>query len=275
MKYVENTQMFKSTVVPLQIKAIMKKPIAEYHLRGLPYLPNSSANHIFNHAFTNKYGGIKVILAPPGSGKTTYLRKFANRYIHDGGYVQYYASELKSRRDFFLGFGDEGRAHDLFHVLPNNSVIILDQVEQYGDNISDDLASLLRHLALESRRTIGNNVVVSTSSLKNAAAILSLNGNDKIKLASPPLDFKWDKTLTDNYIDLAFQHWNPIDTKVLRSMAVVAACPGFLYSMHETFPEGPGTKHIDVVEEAAKKFQHSWEEVASFQTEWKSAISKF
>ena len=55
--------------------------------------------------------GIHVLVAPSGSGKTTYLRSYANR---------------QSRKQLFTSFGDENRENDLFELIPKKSVIIID-----------------------------------------------------------------------------------------------------------------------------------------------------
>lgn len=80
----------------------MRKPISDFHSRSLPYLVNPSANKIIQNLFNSKFGGVQVVLASRGSCKTTFLRKFANQYIADGGHVQYYANETKTSKVFFL-----------------------------------------------------------------------------------------------------------------------------------------------------------------------------
>eukprot|EP01033_Poteriospumella_lacustris_P005863 gene5863-gene6471 len=207
IKRFELSEFHKNHVVPRQIKALMRKPISDFHPRGSPYLENKLATNILERSFHSKFGGLQVLCAPSGSGKTTYLRKYANEFIRRGGHVQYYASELKSSNDFFASFGDEDRSQDLFSKLPLNSAIIIDQFDRCGDTVNNDLSRLLRHLALESRRTDGNIVIVSTSSLGNAETVLKLNGNNKINLAGPPLWFKWTEDMTNTYIDKAFPHW--------------------------------------------------------------------
>ena len=57
-------------------------------LRGLPYIKKPDAINLINSAFNNKYGGLFVIIAPPGSGKSTYLRNYSNAFIQEGGYVR-------------------------------------------------------------------------------------------------------------------------------------------------------------------------------------------
>ena len=120
-------------------------------------------------------------MAPSGSGKTTYLRSYANRFISQGGRLQFFASELQSRKQFFSAFGDENRSMDLFEMLPKKSAIVFDQIE-HQDKLNDDMKSLLKHLAFESRRLSGVSIIVSTASIPLAKEILDLNGNDKIRL---------------------------------------------------------------------------------------------
>lgn len=86
---------------------IMSKKVSEYERRGLPFIENPRVKKILNSSFNNIYGGIHVLVAPSGSGKTTYMRSYANRHIAKGGLVQYFASELQSRKQFFTSFGDE------------------------------------------------------------------------------------------------------------------------------------------------------------------------
>ena len=251
MSYLESTQLFKQIAIPLQIQSVMHKPLLDYHSNKYPYLIDSRVEHILQSSFNCKFGGLHVLVAPSKSGKTTYLTKHANQFIKDGGYVQYYSNELTSRTDFFTAFGDIHRSQDLFTYLPSQSAIIFDHIEQLEQSndgvINNDLSSLLRHLTLESRRTEGNIIIVSTSSLKHAEYILNLNGNDKIRLMCQPTAFKWDTSMINTYIDRVFRspYWNSVDIDTLRMYAYKAQSPGFLQFMHHIFPTAPqGILHI-------------------------------
>lgn len=217
---------------------------------------------------------MQVLLAPAGSGKTTLLRKYANEFIRRGGHVQYYAGELTSSSDYFAGFGDEARSQDLFSMLPLQSAIIIDQFDVCGGTVTDDLSRLLRHLALESRRTDGNVVIVSTPSVRQAETILTLNGSDKIKLAGPPLWFQWTEDMTNTYIDRAFPHWCESDRLALRSYAVDAQCPGLLSLASEAFPHGPGRGHVEVLGAVTQRYKQVWGEFEQFQQQWRSHLLK-
>jgi hypothetical protein len=100
----------------------MSKNVPEY--QGLPLIENPRVEQLLSSSFIS---GIHLLVAPTGSGKTTYLRSYANRHIAEGGLVQYFASELQNRKQFFLSFGDENRANELFEVIPKKSVIIIEK----------------------------------------------------------------------------------------------------------------------------------------------------
>lgn len=175
----EKLPMFKKIVGKSMTKSIMTASIDIQDLRGLPYIKKFDAINLINSAFNNKYGGLFVIIAPPGSGKSTYLRNCCNQFIQSGGHVRYLSSDISTRAQFYEAFGGIDRSSDLFNVMPPKSVIVLDQIEKLYP-LSFEMKGLLGHLAVESRRVAEKNIVVSVSSIDCAKEILSLNGYDKI-----------------------------------------------------------------------------------------------
>lgn len=47
---------------------------------NIPYVKNPTAVKVIKKAFDSKDGGVKVLFAPTGSGKTTYLANLAKEY---------------------------------------------------------------------------------------------------------------------------------------------------------------------------------------------------
>ena len=87
MESIISTFMVKSRpAVKLFLQKSMRAKIPEYELKGVPFIGNTRVEQVLNDAFCDKYGGIKVIAAPPGSGKTTYLRGYVNRFIQEVNY---------------------------------------------------------------------------------------------------------------------------------------------------------------------------------------------
>lgn len=200
------------------------------------------------------------MVAPSGSGKTTYMRSYANRHIANGGLVQYFASELQSRKQFFTSFGDENRANDLFDAIPKKSVIIIDQIEHFG-SLTDDIKGLLKHLAFESRRISGVSVIVSTSSSVLASEILHINGNDKIRINGTVSDWRWTPDMIDKYLEApVFQNLAVEEITMLKKLALKASCPAFLYSCADILPDSDIASNISLMSKRADKYERMWSE---------------
>lgn len=258
--HLEKAHAYKRFTAPKQIETIMSKYVSEYALRDMPLIKNPRVENILNSSFNNKYGGIHVLVAPSGSGKTTYLRSYANRFINEGGRVQFFASELHTRKQFFTAFGDENRDMDLFELLPKKSAIIFDQIEHH-DKLNEEMKSLLRHMAYESRRTEGISVIVSTANENLAKEILSLNGNDKIRLNGTVADWRWTEDLIDDYVSQtpAFQSLTVDEKGKLKKLAYSASCPAFLFTCGDLMSGGQNFD-FEILAAKANMFAHAWGE---------------
>lgn len=257
--HLENSHYFRRVVARRQIDNIMTKKVSEYSLRHLPLIKNPKVEKILNTSFNNTYGGIHLLVAPPGSGKSTYLRSYANQFIGEGGRVQFFASELQTRKQFFESFGNAKRAIDLFEVIPKQSVIIIDKIEHF-ENLNEEIKSLLKHLAYESRRVSGVSVIVSTASVKFAQEILRLNGHDKIRMNGAISDWRWTPELIDKYIaSEVFLNLTDEQKLALKNLACKACCPAFLYSCADLLPGSQWDVKSDVLSKRADKFAADWE----------------
>ena len=65
--------------VKIQVKNTMKVKIPEYNLKGAPLVLNEKVEACLKTAFNDPLGGVKVFDSPQGSGKSTYIRRYANR----------------------------------------------------------------------------------------------------------------------------------------------------------------------------------------------------
>mmetsp|Transcript_4540 Transcript_4540/g.7411 ORF Transcript_4540/g.7411 Transcript_4540/m.7411 type:complete len:275 (+) Transcript_4540:349-1173(+) len=239
------------------VKAIMRTPVPEQDLRGLPLINNPKVAHLLKSSFENKYGGMLVIIAPSGSGKSTYLRRYSNDFLKSNGHVRVLSSEVTSRAQFYEAFGGSERAGDLFDVIPGKSAIVLDQVGKLGE-LTGELKGLLGHLAVESRRVSAKNVILSTSDIESAKEILAINGNDKIRQAGRCTDFMWDTDLIDAFMsEEPFTSFSVSDRKRAREHAIKAASPGFLYSVADLCNDGyPDNDQL--IAHRAEEYQRTW-----------------
>jgi hypothetical protein len=90
--YLERTRHFQNLRGKQFFEASMRKPIPCSDLRGHPFLRNGKVEETLKRTFTSRFGGVSVIVAPPGSGKSTYLRDYSNKFMVDShGFVQYFA----------------------------------------------------------------------------------------------------------------------------------------------------------------------------------------
>jgi hypothetical protein len=244
-----------NTVARNHTKNVMSTLVTPLILGDVPFVQNRRCSENIHNAFNHKYGGAHVFIAPSGTGKTTYIRKYCHEFIADGGFVKFFGSELHSRKDFDQSFGDSILGN-LFDLLPLRSVIVLDQLEH--QKLSDDMKSLIRHLALESRRTSQCNVILSLSDIQVAQEVLSLNGNDKIQQWGRSSDFEWTDLEVKEYIDKGCKGWSKEDQIALLELGCKAKCPAFVHGVLTTYRDGL-PKDRKLLEQRLKKFEDSWE----------------
>ena len=257
---IEKTPTHQRFVVLKQIENIMSKRVSEFALRDLPLIVNPRVDKILDSSFNNKYGGIHVLIAPLGSGKTTYMRSYSNRFINNGGRAKYFAGELQSKNQFFTAFGDENRSMDLFEMLPNKSVIIIDQID-YEEKLNDDMKSLFKHLAYESRRMEGVSVIISTSNINLAKEILNLNGNDKFRMNGTVQDWRWTPDIIDDCVlkTPVFQSWSAEEQENLKKLAYKASCPAFLHTCADLYNDSRKVD-LDILAKSADYYARVWED---------------
>jgi hypothetical protein len=120
------------------------------------------------------------------------------------------------------------------------------------------MKSLIRHLALESRRTAQCNVILSLSDIRVAREVLGLNGNDKIQQWGRSSEFEWTYKEVKEFIDEGCKGWSKEDQNALLELGCKAKCPAFLHGVLTTFSDGL-PKDRKLLEQRAKKFEDSWE----------------
>ena len=181
------------------LKMAMGIKVPDYNLKGTPQVNSIRAGQAIFQAFNDKQGGVKVVVAPPGSGKTTCIRSSMNTFIDSGGKARMLANEFRNEDDFYAAFGGEDNRLDLFEILPLRSLIVIDQLE-HCKPLPTEIEGLILHLACESCRTAECNVVISVPDPTLAMKILDINGLDKIRPSDEQLTFagkrkKWRHSL--------------------------------------------------------------------------------
>ena len=124
---ISNFMVKSRPAVKLFLRKSMRSKIPEYELKQNPLIGNTRVEQVLQDVFCDKYGGIRLIAAPSGSGKTTYVRGYVNKFIQDGGSVKMFGSELENESEFHIRFGEN------VDVLPRRSAIVMDQLEHFRE----------------------------------------------------------------------------------------------------------------------------------------------
>jgi hypothetical protein len=165
------------TGTKIRLKYFRTEPVPVVNLINYPYVENGAALKVIKRGFDSKEGGIKVLYAPIGSGKTTYLANLAKEYQKRGKHIEF-VSCAATKNHLYECLDIPKLSYNLSEVIPDGTIIILDQME--SPVFGDELKSMLREIALDSRKIKNYVVIVCVSNKEVAEKILSLNGSDKI-----------------------------------------------------------------------------------------------
>jgi hypothetical protein len=243
------------------VNKIMTCKVNECEPKNIPFVVNPVADAVIRKTIGFKYGGIHVVVAPKGSGKSMLLRRLVNDHIRAGGAAKYFGNESSLPSEFFTAFGAASRRMDLFDIMPTRSVIVIDQLE-HMQQLSKDMESLLLHLAFESRRTAECNVIISLANIEMAKIILGLNGNDKIYQAGTAADFKWGEPEVTRFVELGCLTWSEDDKKALVKLGLVAKSPTFLHEVLSSSHSGLPSD-ISKLESTSLKYNKCFEDFSA------------
>ena len=145
--------------------------------------------------------------------------------------------------------------------MPVKSAIIIDQLEHLGDP-SANFEGLIRHLALESRRTAECNIILLLSNCEIAKRVLTLNGLDKIKAGGKSSDFEWNRQMVSDYVDKRCIDWTADDQSEMKTLGYIARCPSFLRYVLMSHPAGLPHNTNELLNYATL-FDKEWKEFSS------------
>jgi Mrp family chromosome partitioning ATPase len=221
-----------------RLKYFRTEPVPVVILENIPYVENETALKVIKDGFDNKYGGILVLYAPTGSGKTTYLANLAKEYQKKGTHVEF-ISCAATKKHLYDHLMIPKMFYNLSEVIPRGTVIIFDQME--SPVFGEELKSMLREVALDSRKIKNYVVIVSVSKRDVAKEILTLNGNDKISALGSASDFHWSRELVSRYVEQSRQYksWSDADKQRLVELAAKAGSPGFLFHLESLKDPNP------------------------------------
>ena len=245
--FLGNTVNFRS----LRLRALLGNPLIEFNPIGAPFLPKASfVSDIEKTIMTS--GGVKIVWAPQGAGKTTTVRK-----------VLIKMKELKKIRGCLVITPPDSNAmpsvwfrsalHDSFgellqtneklsQILPKSDgrpfVFVFDQVD--GVPYDEDMKRFIMSIADDSSLTRSYVVLILTANAVNAKTMWEWNGHEKIVLMSDiryqsPMNYRWDEDDIEKWIvkyaesneqrgleeGASFRNY-------FKTAAITAGTPGFL-----------------------------------------------
>ena len=236
-----------------RLNNLLQRPIDVFQLpKDAPLvLQTSLAKHIETSISSNG-GGVKIIWAPSGAGKTTTVRRVlknlqaANKIRGaivikpPDSYVIPSTWFRSSLRDMFGNLLNSNER--LSEVLPKFDgrpfVFVLDQIDNAP--MDEDMRVFMKTLAEDSVLTKTYAVLVLCSDAFNAKTMWEWNAQEKITMLNEvhgqsPAIYRWDKDDIEQWL-IGFQETNPsgplqpgsVCRERLKESAIIAGTPGFL-----------------------------------------------
>lgn len=224
---------------------------------NLHFVHKQSVDKAIAKGFADPYGGIQVMHAPSGSGKSSHLKSaLANE---EKNRPALYLSKFISAKQFYSRL--HMKEYEIVsEFVPPNAVIVIDQMEQ--TELTAEVRSVIRHLATDSRGSGGKyNVILCFSEAEAARKVLMLNGMDKIIPMCDRSVFHWGEQEINYFSQQACVDWTPEQIKRLESLTLKAKCPGFLQHVLHSFPAGiplEDEEAMKALETTALRYHAKW-----------------
>lgn len=201
--------------------------MSRYELHESPLVLAPKAVAAIEKALKYRHGGLQVLFAPPGAGKTTYLTVLGEKHRKAGHYVAY-TTCVADKESLYTQLNIPNTGYLLSEVIPNGGVLIMDQMESI--TVTPELRGLLLELAVDSTMTKYYKVIIAVSNKLMAKEILKLNGGEKIRLLCKPADLMWGDDCVADYIRKSphLRDLSTTDKTWVRELGCQAAAPAFL-----------------------------------------------
>lgn len=216
-------------------------------------VPNEKVVNQLTTTLNQKIGGLFVVGAPTGAGKTSYLSQSICKFKKKNNRPVYYISGFHEDCLESLGIP---RGRMIHEYIDSDSVIVIDQVEIDADELTANLKQILVQLATQSRNSRKFHAVIIVSKPKLMEKIINLNGGEKIYAAISFSDFQWDKVMMANLAKSLLPAFNDDDIESFVTIFESSKTPGLLFSYANTVKNYPsfGTKnHKELLAKAALK----------------------
>lgn len=156
-------------------------------------------------------GGMWIFGTPSGTGKSTYLDKCIKKFRAENPerYVVLFHTGIAilTNGGLHAQFGVPLN-ESLSGYIPQGTIIVIDQVDCFTENLSLQTKDYLLQLATTSYNSKSFSIIVSVSKPSVMMALLKLNGYEKIRDLCDPLFAKWTIIEARAYVNMLFQSWS-------------------------------------------------------------------
>jgi hypothetical protein len=173
-------------------------------------------------------GGLKLIGAPQGAGKSTIVLKEAKRFIEERCFCQNAVVVIKS-----LGVNC---IHDALRIRPQDEVsdfvaertiIIIHQADLRVANM-EALSNYIVSIATDSYNSDKFCILMCMSTPETFRQVLTYNGGQKISMLCQPSELKWDANKLEMLINSSFPEWSKEGKRELLEITLPAMSPGVI-----------------------------------------------
>lgn len=201
-----------------------------------PEIPFHSLEKHIIFALQSKNGGVRIMGAPAGSGKSTYLDRCIKMFMEmpqqSRKVCVYKGVNILINRSLHEALG-VSRLESISDYIPRGTVIVIDQVDCSLEAIDISVQQFIVDLATESRNLKCFSLIICVSNPQVMLKLLKLNEMEKIKDVCDPRYLRWTTRETEHYIDEAFIGWSDFDKRLLVDACEKSKSPGVLFDAHE------------------------------------------
>ena len=182
-------------------------------------------------------GGVFVIGAPTGAGKTSCLSKAIETLKSADSTCDSRLFYTVGLRENFLEQLGVAPGEQISKNVPKNSVFIFDQVDLSPARLTDLMKELIVELAVQSRNAGSFHVVMLVSNAETMKIILDLNGYDKIVPAFHSRLFQWTELEMKNLVHQMSPDWADDKTNNIVNALKTSMCAGTIFTQVKTLQE--------------------------------------
>lgn len=176
-------------------------------------------------------GGLKLIGAPRGDGKSTIVLKEVKRFMQERCFCQNAVVDIKSLGANCIQEALQIRPHcEVSDFVAERTIITIHQADLKVANV-EDLENYIISIATDSYNSDKYCILMCMSTPETFRQVLTFNGGQKISSLRQPSELKWNPTKLEVLIDSSFPEWSKDGKKALLELVIPAMSPGVIVNL--------------------------------------------